>query len=105
MKITQGGKNNFAPYSTTHVRVPVPIKHQIESQIAEFKRRVSNGELVLNGTDIYIQTSIGQWEDSNKALGLLEEFMKDHSAIGKDSPRNKNLMNFKKWLERKKIGE
>lgn len=35
-----GGRGKKAPYETTHVRVPVPIKPQIEALIEQFK----NGE-------------------------------------------------------------
>jgi len=32
-----GGRGNKAPYETTHVRVPVPIKHKVEQLIEEFR--------------------------------------------------------------------
>lgn len=32
-----GGRGKKAPYETTHVRVPVPIKPQIEALIEQFK--------------------------------------------------------------------
>jgi len=32
-----GGRGNKAPYETTHVRVPVPIKPEIERLIEEFR--------------------------------------------------------------------
>lgn len=32
-----GGRGNKAPYETTHVRVPVPIKSEVERLIEEFR--------------------------------------------------------------------
>lgn len=33
-----GGRGNKAPYETTHVRVPVPIKPELERLIEEFRQ-------------------------------------------------------------------
>lgn len=33
----KGGRGNKAPYESTHVRVPLPIKDKVESIINEFK--------------------------------------------------------------------
>lgn len=33
----KGGRGNKAPYESTHVRVPLPIKDTVESIINEFK--------------------------------------------------------------------
>lgn len=34
----KGGKNNFAPYSTTHLRVPLEIKDSLQNVIDLYKR-------------------------------------------------------------------
>jgi predicted RNase H-like nuclease (RuvC/YqgF family) len=34
-----GGRGNKAPYESTHVRVPVPIKSQVQALIDEFRER------------------------------------------------------------------
>jgi hypothetical protein len=101
MKITKGGPGNVAPYLTTHVRVPVPIKTQIESQIAQFKRRVDSGVIVLNGNEIWLQGSIDNSVDIQRTLILLDEFMVGASRVKENSERNANLRNFRKWLQDK----
>jgi len=100
MKISSGGKGNPAPYSTTHVRVPVPIKHQVELQIAEFKRRVENKEIVLSGGDVYIQLPFHHSWDYESTLDLLNYYADNHSSVEDSSPRNASLRNFRRWLER-----
>lgn len=37
MKFTKGGRGIKAPYDSTHVRVPEPIKPQVEKLIERFK--------------------------------------------------------------------
>lgn len=42
---TKGGRGKKAPYESTHVRVPLPIKHEVESLIEKFKNsEVTNEE-------------------------------------------------------------
>lgn len=41
----KGGYKDPAPYQTTHVRVPVPLKPAVETLIAEYR------ELVLTGVE------------------------------------------------------
>jgi hypothetical protein len=36
-----GGRGNKAPYETTHVRVPIPIKSEVQALIDEFRDRYS----------------------------------------------------------------
>lgn len=37
MAVPKGGRGHKAPYETTHVRVPVPIKEEVERLILAFK--------------------------------------------------------------------
>lgn len=37
MAVPKGGRGHKAPYETTHVRVPVPIKDEVERLILAFK--------------------------------------------------------------------
>jgi hypothetical protein len=99
MKVSSGGKNNPAPYETTHVRVPIPIKRQVELQITEFKRRLENKELVLSGGDIFVQIPLSNADSYKTALQILETFMKESSPIDEASPRNANLRRFRRYLE------
>lgn len=34
---TKGGRGKKAPYATTHLRVPVPIKDRVQALIERFK--------------------------------------------------------------------
>lgn len=38
MSVPKGGRGIKAPYETTHVRIPVPLKAQIEALIADYKQ-------------------------------------------------------------------
>jgi hypothetical protein len=40
MTVWRGGAKNKAPYESTHVRVPVPIKPQVEALINEFRASI-----------------------------------------------------------------
>ncbi len=42
---TKGGRGKKAPYESTHVRVPLPIKQEVETLIEKFK----NGEVTNDG--------------------------------------------------------
>jgi hypothetical protein len=99
MKITKGGTGNAAPYTTTHVRVPLPIKKSVEAQVNLFKQRVDSGELVLNGQDVYIQLPIEEKTNFEQVLNSIDDYMIHASRIAVDSPRNKNLMHFRDWVK------
>lgn len=45
MTYSKGGRGKQAPYTTTHVRVPDPLKGEINGIIAEWRRLVDSGEL------------------------------------------------------------
>lgn len=40
MAVWRGGAKNKAPYKSTHVRVPVPIKSKVQALIDEFKKDI-----------------------------------------------------------------
>lgn len=42
----KGGRGHVVPYETTHLRVPVPIKHKIQRQIDDYKALVLGGDPV-----------------------------------------------------------
>ncbi|MBE9013598.1 hypothetical protein IQ250_25725 [Pseudanabaenaceae cyanobacterium LEGE 13415] len=48
-----GGRGIKAPYESTHVRVPVPIKPQIDDVIERFREAVTQDLNLLTGYDIY----------------------------------------------------
>lgn len=43
MATPKGGRGHKAPYETTHVRIPVPIKGKVETLIEEFRLEVIDG--------------------------------------------------------------
>ena len=40
----KGGRGQTAPYETTHVRVPVPLKAEVDRMIEEYRNFVLSGE-------------------------------------------------------------
>lgn len=53
MSAPKGGRGNKAPYETTHVRVPVPIKAEIEKLINDYKEGIStdSSETLITPTE------------------------------------------------------
>lgn len=41
----KGGRGHNAPYETTHLRVPVPIKEQLQLVIDDYKELVVTGQI------------------------------------------------------------
>lgn len=39
----KGGRGNKAPYESTHIRVPVPLKEEIEQRINEYREFLTSG--------------------------------------------------------------
>jgi len=55
MGVPVGGRGNKAPYGTTHMRVPVPIKEILEQLVEKYKQAVVEGQevnLELNSTNV-----------------------------------------------------
>lgn len=44
MSILKGGRGQKAPWETTHVRCPVPIRDEIQSQINQWKAKRIGGD-------------------------------------------------------------
>lgn len=62
MAVWKGGRGIKAPYESTHVRVPVPIKEKIEELIEQFK----SGEVKEEKKLLTIEESV---EVARKILG------------------------------------
>lgn len=45
MAYSKGGRGKQAPYTTTHIRVPDPLKAEIQNIIEEWRLLVDSGEL------------------------------------------------------------
>lgn len=46
MVVWKGGAGNKAPYESTHIRVPVPIKDKVQSMVDDYKKSVLSGKPV-----------------------------------------------------------
>lgn len=44
MSKPKGGRGHTAPYETTHVRIPVPLKQSIEKMIESYRESLVGGE-------------------------------------------------------------
>lgn len=42
----KGGRGHKAPYETTHIRVPVPIKEEVDKLVNKYKECVLQGDKV-----------------------------------------------------------
>lgn len=45
MVFSKGGRGRQAPYTSTHVRVPDPLKAEVEHTIREWKRLIDSGKM------------------------------------------------------------
>jgi hypothetical protein len=43
-----GGRGHTAPYETTHVRVPVPIKDKVEQLIEDYRKSILTGDASID---------------------------------------------------------
>lgn len=86
-----GGRGKKAPYETTHVRIPVDLKPQIELLIEKFR---SDGNIVLDKSDIVLEEKDNKQtinDDLVKYSKLLEfvieEFKANGLYVGEDNKR------------------
>jgi|SRR6476646_698271 len=100
--VAKGGPGNKAPYEITHIRVPVPIKPKVERYINEFRQAVSEGDVIINGTEIYYRADLNialDWGDAFKAVNL---FIEEKGLEDSMHTRNNvNLARLRDWLEAK----
>ncbi len=69
MSVWKGGRGVKAPYQSTHVRIPLPIKDKVEALSQAYKDGILN-------------------DDENSILSLEEAIKKSHSILkGKKSAR------------------
>lgn len=79
LKFTRGGRGHIAPYSTTHARIPVPIKDYVRFVSDSFKQSVEDGTdgsfmLVLDSTVEQISTQ--KDVNANKLKELARELVR-----------------------------
>jgi hypothetical protein len=69
-----GGRGKQAPYATTHLRVPVPIKEKLEAIIEDYRRAVVDGGESDPSTNSY-DLSTGELEFiQNFCPGAVNDF-------------------------------
>lgn len=86
-----GGRGKKAPYDTALVRVPVPIKPEIEDLIERYRNSVLN-----NSEEIKANSSNNEIEN---CLVLLARFISESGQSEKMHTRNNvNLVKFRDWL-------
>ena len=87
-----GGRGKKAPYETIPVRVPVPIKAEVETLIERYRDSVLSDE-----TTTRTDSSSAAIEHCMK---LVENFIKESNQTDKLHTRNNvNLIRFRNWLE------
>lgn len=90
----KGGRGQKLPYEQTHVRVPIPIKDQIQSIIDSYRAIALGGE-----TD---EDDKADPSEVNAALKLLQRFVDevsiDQTSYEKPTRDNRNLKRFHQWL-------
>jgi hypothetical protein len=71
-----GGRGNKAPYETTHVRVPMPIKSEIERLIEEFREgRTQQQENSLTSLEDAIETARELLKQKKSARVSIEKLL------------------------------
>jgi hypothetical protein len=89
----KGGRGQKAPYETAQVRVPVPIKPDVERLIENYRASV------LGDSD---KISPDNSDEFLVALKLVDRFIEERNLSTKMNTRdNTNLKRFKEWLENK----
>lgn len=84
MALLKGGRGKKAPWEDAHVRVPVPIKEEIQQQIDDWKTAQLNGEKTehikpLTGDDVdEIKEEVARQKKSGpKSLEIMAQKIKD----------------------------
>ena len=89
MPINKGGRGKKAPYETTHIRIPTPIKEEVESLIERWKLDKEMGTNTPINQTMYLDS-----------LKLVNRFIEEIGQTANLHQRNNtNLVKFRKWLE------
>lgn len=88
-----GGRGHKAPYETTHLRIPIPIKPEIEKLIAEYRLSVIDGIEPEIESLLPLEDAIEMCRKMVKAKkSKLEDFSKLLTAIYKAEINKEDLM-------------
>lgn len=86
-----GGRGKTAPYISTHVRVPIPVKHIIELVIDKYRERLDKGEVkpgVIDDISEYFSDKsdgykpLTSYEDISNVIRMLSESLNLKSNAG-----------------------
>lgn len=121
-----GGRGKRAPYETIQMRVPVPLKAQVESTIADYRERVllgdedqdsedqeddrsepSDSDVIRSQAkmiqDLRIEVEYLNLKTANPfliAIKLVDRFISEFNQTDKLHTRNNvNLVKFHNWLQ------
>lgn len=86
-----GGRGKKAPYETIQVRVPIPIKPDVEKLIEDFRNAIlSDSAFTRNSNSI---------DEVEQCLKLVDRFIVEFEQSEKLHTRNNvNLVRFRDWL-------
>lgn len=73
-----GGRGHTAPYETTHVRVPVPIKDKVEQLIEDYRKSILIGEASIDpdGSEQFEEQEAGSLPiDFNESLEIAKNIL------------------------------
>jgi hypothetical protein len=103
MEASKGGRGHKAPYATTHVRVPVPMKAFVEKYINKFREEVETGQIIIEDGFIYSQPKlVKSVEEWMLVLNTIDEFIAEFGFEENLHTRNNvNLVKFRKWVKEK----
>ena len=72
MNKPKGGRGKVAPYESTHVRVPVPIKPKVDKLVDEYRDLILNGNQPerdkFNCPDAMTLTTVGEAKELAKDI-------------------------------------
>lgn len=94
----KGGRGKKAPYETTVIRVPVPIRAEVESLIKQYQANALENDKRADFKELV--------EDYQICLDIVTKFIDEHSwteKVNRDKPTRDftNLVRFMKWLKSK----
>lgn len=78
MAVLKGGRGHKAPYDTTHVRVPVPLKPKVDILVEEYKNYVLEGK--VSETEKWGVSAAMTLTSLDEALGIARSILKQKKS-------------------------
>jgi hypothetical protein len=107
-----GGRGKKAPYETTHVRIPVDLKSQIEKLVEDYR---NNGLVVLGNNDNksslnqpinyreFVDCMIQEFKQNGLYLGQNEKIIGQSTSLLSEDDAYKSANNFMKSKRTKRV--